>query len=348
MSAGCVSVMPARQLLSARIHSSVIDDPEGRSLIVRREAAISSVVPKLIAEAGPAATFAWDEFFLGTIRNPYTRRTYLYGVRSFLAWLEGQQIELVRVTPGMVGQYLDQLPLSTPSKKVYLAGIRSFLDLLVQRHLIILNPAHAVRAPRYSATEGKTPEISVEQCRKLLASIQLNTVADYRDRGIIAVLIYTAARAGAVSRLRIKDFAEEGTQHVLRFAEKGGKARLIPVRSDLETFLRDYQWVAGLCDASADGPLFRTSPGKNGRLSDLSMSPIDICRMVKRRLKAAGIATTASPHSFRACAATDLLLQGVPLEDVQHLLGHSDSRVTKLYDRRGRSVTRNIVERISV
>ena len=30
------------------------------------------------------------------------------------------------------------------------------------------------------------------------------------------------------------------------------------------------------------------------------------------------------------------------------LLGHSDSRVTKLYDRRKKQVTRNIVERISV
>jgi site-specific recombinase XerD len=55
-----------------------------------------------------------------------------------------------------------------------------------------------------------------------------------------------------------------------------------------------------------------------------------------------------SPHSFRSCAATDLLLQGVALEDVQYLLGHSDSRVTKLYDRRQKQVTRNIVERISV
>jgi len=70
--------------------------------------------------------------------------------------------------------------------------------------------------------------------------------------------------------------------------------------------------------------------------------------MLKRRLKAAGLPTIISPHSFRSCAATDLLLQGVALEDVQYLLGHSDSRVTKLYDRRKRQVTRNIVERISV
>ena len=46
--------------------------------------------------------------------------------------------------------------------------------------------------------------------------------------------------------------------------------------------------------------------------------------------------------------ATDLLEQGVPMEDVQFLLGHADPRTTQLYDRRKRQVTRNIVERISI
>jgi hypothetical protein len=47
-------------------------------------------------------------------------------------------------------------------------------------------------------------------------------------------------------------------------------------------------------------------------------------------------------------AITDLLEQRVPLEDVQYLAGHADPRTTRLYDRRQRRVTRNIVERISV
>jgi site-specific recombinase XerD len=70
--------------------------------------------------------------------------------------------------------------------------------------------------------------------------------------------------------------------------------------------------------------------------------------MVKRRLSSADLPGIISPHSFRSCTATDLLLQGVPLEDVQYLLGHSDCRTTALYDRRRKQVTRNIVERISV
>jgi len=55
-----------------------------------------------------------------------------------------------------------------------------------------------------------------------------------------------------------------------------------------------------------------------------------------------------SPHSFRVATVTDLLGQNVPLEDVQYLAGHADPRTTRIYDRRRRKVTRNVVERISI
>jgi integrase/recombinase XerD len=42
------------------------------------------------------------------------------------------------------------------------------------------------------------------------------------------------------------------------------------------------------------------------------------------------------------------LLENVELESVQDLAGHADPRTTRLYDRRRRKVTRNIVERISL
>ena len=78
------------------------------------------------------------------------------------------------------------------------------------------------------------------------------------------------------------------------------------------------------------------------------MSAGDIGRMIKRRMKACGLPLRLSPHSFRVATITDLLHQGVPLSDVQHLAGHADPRTTKLYDRRQKSITRNIVERISI
>ena len=55
-----------------------------------------------------------------------------------------------------------------------------------------------------------------------------------------------------------------------------------------------------------------------------------------------------SPHGFRVTVVTDLLNQNVPLEDVQYLAGHASPTTTRVYDRRRRKVTRNIVERISI
>ena len=85
-----------------------------------------------------------------------------------------------------------------------------------------------------------------------------------------------------------------------------------------------------------------------GEQATIGLGDQHFCELVKRRLADAGLPLRLSPHSFRVTAITDLLTQGVPLEDVQYLAGHSDSRTTALYDRRKREVTRNIVERISV
>ena len=60
------------------------------------------------------------------------------------------------------------------------------------------------------------------------------------------------------------------------------------------------------------------------------------------------LVTLPSPHSFQVSAITDLLTQGATLEDVQCLAGHAEPRTTGLYDRRRKTVTRNIVERISL
>ena len=63
---------------------------------------------------------------------------------------------------------------------------------------------------------------------------------------------------------------------------------------------------------------------------------------------AVGLPALISVHGFRPMVITDLLNQGVPMEDVQSLAGLSDISTTQLYDRRSGSVSRSIVERISV
>lgn len=55
----------------------------------------------------------------------------------------------------------------------------------------------------------------------------------------------------------------------------------------------------------------------------------------------------ATPSGSGKEAITDLLGQGVPLEDVQCLTGHAGPRTAGHYDRRQRG-TRDLVEQVSV
>jgi integrase/recombinase XerD len=312
---------------------------------------VADELPDIIRRAGSNAVFAAQEFFFGTIRNEHTRRAYLHAVRLFLKWAEKHGgVELTQIAPWHVGHYFGELAKTTSiaTRNQHLSALRHFFDGMVTRHAIVLNPALSVRGERYTAIEGKTPEISIDQARALLSSLDTTHVVGLRDRAILAILVYTSSRAGAVAKLRRGNFYNAGQQWMLHFSEKGGKSREIPVRGDLQELISAYIDAAGLRDAPKDTPLFQSALKRQRRLSGKTIHVNDICRMMKRRLKDIGLPLLYSPHSFRVTTITDLLEQGVPLEDVQRLAGHADPRTTSLYDRRKRKITRNIVERISV
>lgn len=315
-----------------------------------------SKLPATVDAAGGNARFAYEEFLSG-LSSPHTARAYQQAVHRFMRHVEDRRLTLRAITPGVVSAYIAGLSqpseskdgrltsLATPSRKLHLAALRHFFDKAVERHAIILNPAASVRGPRYSVTEGKTPAIEPRDARRIVESIEATTPRGLRDRAVVATLIFTAARVGAVAGLRREGFFSDGRQFYLRLAEKGGKQRTIPARHDLQAYIEDYLAAAPCLPSS--GPLFLTSPGRGGRLSALPMSANDMLRMVKRRFLAAGLpARDLCCHSFRAGTATNLLEQGVDPAEVQFLLGHSDPRTTRLYDRRQLSVSRNIVERI--
>jgi len=307
----------------------------------------ASKLPAIVEAGGLPAWHAWQDFFSASLRNVHTRAAYRRAVIRFFEWLP-KGVSLPEITPAMVGAYFDKHGGSAPTRKLHLAALRALFDLLVTRHIIAINPAASVRGERYQVIEGKTPEITIQQATLLIHSINTGRVVGLRDRAIIAMLVFTAARAGAVARLRLKHFVDDGTQYTLRFEEKGGKSREIPVRHDLEGIILEYVKAAGLEDAPGDSPLFRTAIRRTGQLKENPLTGVDICRLVKRRLKDTGLPDRLSPHSFRVFTVTDLLTQGVPLEEVQYLAGHSDPRTTRLYDRRQKRVARNIVERISI
>ncbi len=256
----------------------------------------AATLPVLVERAGGAARFAWEEFFYAEHHNPHTQRAYLRAVRRFLGWCEGQGVELAAITPGMVGQYLVGLGGSPAKRNQHLAALRGFFDRLVNRHVCILNPAASVKGVKEQVIEGKTPEITIEHAKTLLKSFKLTRrvkvkgkepveVADVvglRDRAVIATLVYTACRAGAVAKLRLGDFQDDGQQYTLRFQEKGGKSREIPVRHDLEGFILAYVEAAGIAGEAKDSPLFRASNGRSRKLAAKPLGTERICELVKR------------------------------------------------------------------
>jgi site-specific recombinase XerD len=101
---------------------------------------------------------------------------------------------------------------------------------------------------------------------------------------------------------------------VLRFQEKGGKSREIPLRHNLEQFILAYVEVAGIAGEDKDSPLFRASNDRSKQLTVKSLGIERTCELVKRRLKDAGLPSRLSPHSFRVTAITSLLEQGVTMD----------------------------------
>ena len=211
-------------------------------------------------------------------------------------------------------------------------------------------------------TYGLDSFSGVRSCQ-LFDSIDTGTVVGLRDKVVLGTLASTGIRVGAIAKLKVEDLKFDGTQYVLHVMEKRGKIRKIPVRHELEKWLIQYMDTAKLGLEPKDWPIFRTAIRKTGQLTPYSpadpkngqprakgvMTPNDMHRMLKRRLKDAGLPTVYSCHSFRVCVATDLLQQeGVKGKDVQYLLGHKDRRTTDIYDRTPDVVTRNLVERISI
>jgi integrase/recombinase XerD len=220
-------------------------------------ASSGAILPVLIERAGGAARSAWEEFFYAEHHNPHTQRAHESAVRWFLSWCEEEEIELASISPSMVGKNLVGLGASTAKRNQHLSALRGFFDRLVQRHVVLLNPAATVSCVKETVVEGKTPETTIDQARKLIASVgatymlkvkgqeprEVVSVVGMRDRAIVATLAYTACRAGAIAKLRLQDFQHDGEQHVLRFQEKGGKSREIPVRLELQRDILDVRFV---------------------------------------------------------------------------------------------------------
>jgi site-specific recombinase XerD len=322
-------------------------------------------LPAIITSAGDDAVTRFAEYFTAHIRNPHTRRAYFRNAIDFLRWCDARGIrDLKIIKPVMVAAYIEQLQQSyaKPSVKQQLATIRMLFDWLVTGQVMEVNPAHAVRGPKHIVSKGKTPVLTAEETRTLLNSIPTERVAGIdadgkeiqgpdlvglRDRAIIAAMVYTFGRVGAIVAMTREDYYAQGKRSWLRLHEKGGKQHEMPAHHTLEEYIDAYLQAAGIPD-DEKGPLFRTAPGTGTKLTGKHMRTADVWRMIRRRIKQTDIRTKAGCHSFRATGITCYVQNKGTLEKAQQMACHASPRTTKLYDRTNDQITLDEVEKIVI
>jgi integrase/recombinase XerD len=124
-----------------------------------------------------------------------------------------------------------------------------------------MNPAREVKTERFSRTEGKTPAFVEGEVQRLLDAVDASTHTGLRDRALLGVLAYTFARIGAVVNLKVEDYYPSGKRFLLRFNEKRGKEKELPVHYKLEELLDQYLKATGL-EKEPQSPLFPAPIGR--------------------------------------------------------------------------------------
>jgi integrase/recombinase XerD len=282
----------------------------------------SATMPSIFV-ARPEARTRLRDFFSSHIRNPNTRRAYREAVRQFSAFCAENSIQdLAQVQPIHVAAFVEtQLKVhSKPTVKLRLAALRMLFDWMVVGQVIPTNPAHAVRGPKHSQRRGKTPVLQTDEARTLIDSIDATSLPGLRDRALIGFMVYTFARVGAATSMKVEDFFVQGRRGWVRLHEKGGKEHEMPTHHNLDRYLEEYIRAAGIAE-DRKSPLFRTTRGRSGELTANSLLQSDFWRMIRRRALAAGIKTEIGCHPFRATGITAYLKNGGKLEIAQRWRG---------------------------
>jgi site-specific recombinase XerD len=362
------------------------DPPSPVSEIVLAGVGAARPSPALVAWSGERAAFRTVEFLTAGIHNEHTRRAYHRAARRFLAWCNARGMTLADVKSPDVAVYIQELgsTLAPLSVKQHLAALKHWFDWLVTGHVLETNPATAVRGPRYSQNIGKTPVLEKDEARALLDSIDdeikrireadekaatqalptsLGDAAQrrreqerrdhqrliaLRDKALIAVMLFSWARIGALVAMKLRDYRGGGTPRAtLLLHEKNGKDHIVPAHHLAAEYLDAYIGLAGLAE-QPDAPLWQNAPGHSRMLSGEALSERGALHIVKRRCKAAGLPPDICNHSFRATGITLHQDAKGDMEAARQLAGHADVRTTQLYNRSGDKKQRAEVERVQL
>jgi integrase/recombinase XerD len=90
------------------------------------------------------------------VTTPVVRGVERRAVKRFFAWCDERRLELHAIEPITVAAYVEQLggTAAKPTVKQHLAAIRQLFDYLTTGGILTVNPAAAVRGPKYVVKRG--------------------------------------------------------------------------------------------------------------------------------------------------------------------------------------------------
>ena len=220
------------------------------------------------------------------------------------------------ITTDDLRQYLDKYQQKNGASKATIDNIRrilsSFFTWLEEENIIMKSPVRRIHKVKTKTTVKDTyTDESLEIMRDNCGSI--------RDLAIIDILASTGMRVGELVRLNRADIDFINRECIV--FGKGDKERKVYFDARTKLHLNNY-----LNTRTDENPaLFVSLQKPNNRLQ---ISGVEIrLRQLGRKLQIPRV----HPHKFRRTLATMAIDKGMPIEQVQHLLGHCNVDTTLQY-----------------
>lgn len=225
-------------------------------------------------------------------------------------------LHVTHMTTDNLRQYLSDYQQINYCSKGNIDNIRrilsSFFSWLEEENYILKSPVRRIHKIRTNKTVKETYS---DEALELLRD---NTTC-LRDLAIIDMLSSTGMRVGELIKLNIADIDFENRECVV--FGKGSKER--PVYFDARTKIHLKNYLDSRTD---DNPALFVSLLKP--YNRLEISGVEIrLRNLGRKLNVSKV----HPHKFRRTLATKAIDKGMPIEQVQQLLGHTKIDTTMQY-----------------
>ena len=181
------------------------------------------------------------------------------------------------------------------------------------------------------------PSLTTEQVDHLLAACEGDSPRHIRDRAIILLLLRLGLRASDVTRMRLSDI--DWDQAIVRVSGKGRYEVTLPLPQDVGDAVLHYLECR---------PRFaftdRVFVGNIAPFGPFTSSDA-VSSVVKRTLARAGVKTSSKgAHLLRHTAATQMLRQGVPLEQIGTVLRHRGIDTTAHYAKVDEALLAQVVQ----